>query len=160
MNKQILRLAIPNILSNLSIPLLSSVDTALLGHLEEIVYLGALAVAGIIFNFVYWSFGFLRMGTTGLTAQAYGHQDDREILLILLRTLMIAFVSGMLLIFTDKEHIIMLCMQYMFWIVIAPLTNSFCFIWDGIFIGATATVPMRNSMLFCAFIIFLPIHIL
>ncbi|MFQ5771786.1 MAG: MATE family efflux transporter, partial [bacterium] len=98
MNKQILRLAIPNIISNLSVPLLSSVDTALVGHLDEIYYLGALAVGGIIFNFIYWGFGFLRMGTTGLTAQAYGTKNDVEIILILVRTLLIALICGLSLI--------------------------------------------------------------
>ena len=67
-NRQILRLAIPNIISNLSVPLLSSADTAILGHLDQVYYLGALAIGGVIFNFIYWGFGFLRMGTTGLTA--------------------------------------------------------------------------------------------
>ncbi len=395
MNKQILRLAIPNIISNLSVPLLGVVDTAILGHLEEIYYLGALAVGGVIFNFIYWGFGFLRMGTTGLTAQAYGTKDDTLVFLTLVRTLLIALGGGLLLIlsqeliavvsfsliqgteeveqfakeyfciriyaapatlalyalhgwflgvqnakypliltvfvnvlniifnlifvyklgmksdgvalgtviaqysglilgvilylrkysaysikinrlllfektalkrifvvntdifirtlslifvfsyfmaksategdtilavnsilmqlinilafgvdgfafaaeslvgkyigardkqnlkktidysflwgiglggvislcfwlfdesilrvFTDKEDIILLCMSYMAWIIIAPLTNSFCFIWDGIFIGATATAPMRNSMLFCTFLIFLPAYLL
>lgn len=97
MNKQILRLAIPNIISNLSVPLLSSVDTALLGHLDDIYYLGALAVGGIIFNFLYWGFGFLRMGTTGLTAQAYGNHDRHEVSLILVRTLGLAIFSGLAL---------------------------------------------------------------
>lgn len=102
MNKQILRLAIPNIISNLSVPLLSSIDTALVGHLEQIHYLGALAVGGIIFNFVYWGFGFLRMGTTGLTAQAYGNNDHREVSLTLIRTLLIALGGGLSLIFLQE----------------------------------------------------------
>ena len=70
------------------------------------------------------------------------------------------FDEPILRIFTDKEEIILLCMSYMIWIIIAPLTNSFCFIWVGIFIGATATEPMRNSMLFCTFAIFLPAYLL
>ncbi|TDI96233.1 MAG: MATE family efflux transporter, partial [Caldithrix sp.] len=102
MNKQILRLAIPNIISNLSVPLLGVVDTAVLGHLEEIYYLGALAVGGIVFNFIYWGFGFLRMGTTGLTAQAYGTKDDEQVFLILVRTLLIALTGALLLILTQK----------------------------------------------------------
>ena len=68
MNKKILNLAVPNVISNLSVPLLGVVDTALVGHLDEVYYLGALAVGGMIFNFLFWGFGFLRMGTTGLTA--------------------------------------------------------------------------------------------
>ncbi len=89
-NKQILNLAIPNILSNLSIPLLSSVDTALVGHLQGLEHLGAVAVGGMIFNFIYWGFGFLRMGTTGLTAQAFGNNNLKEIAMILGRALLIA----------------------------------------------------------------------
>jgi len=79
MNKQILRLAIPNIISNLSVPLLSTVDTALMGRQESAAYIGAVGLGAIIFNFIYWSFGFLRMGTTGLAAQAYGNTDHQEL---------------------------------------------------------------------------------
>jgi len=79
MNKQILRLAIPNIISNLSVPLLSTVDTALMGRQESAAYIGAVGLGAIIFNFIYWSFGFLRMGTTGLAAQAYGNGDNQEL---------------------------------------------------------------------------------
>ncbi len=102
LNKQILRLAIPNIISNLSVPLLGVVDTAVLGHLDEIYYLGALAVGGIIFNFIYWGFGFLRMGTTGLTAQAYGTKDDAQVFLTLVRTLLIALAGALLLILSQN----------------------------------------------------------
>lgn len=97
MNKQILKLAIPNILSNLSIPLLSTVDTALMGRQEGAVYIGAVALGALIFNFVYWSFAFLRMGTTGLTAQAYGKEDKPQMINILGRALAFAFVGGCLL---------------------------------------------------------------
>ena len=98
MNKQILRLAIPNILTNLSVPLLSSVDTAVVGHLNEIYYLGAIAIGSMIFNFIYWGFGFLRMGTTGLTSQAFGKQDDQEVTVNLYRPLFLSFVVGISLI--------------------------------------------------------------
>lgn len=96
-NRRVLHLAIPNIVSNLSVPLLGAVDTALVGHLEEIYYLGALAIGGMIFNFLFWSFGFLRMGTTGLAAQAFGSEDRREMALILARVQMIAVLLGLLL---------------------------------------------------------------
>ncbi|MFQ5630485.1 MAG: MATE family efflux transporter [bacterium] len=98
MNKQILRLAIPNIISNLSVPLLGAVDTAILGHLEKTYFLGALAIGGVIFNFIYWGFGFLRMGTTGITAQAYGQKNQTELFLILVRTLGMALAGGCILI--------------------------------------------------------------
>lgn len=90
MNRKILRLAIPNIISNLSVPLLGAVDTALLGHLEQVYYLGAIAVGGMIFNFIFWGFGFLRMGTTGLTAQAYGEENKTESVMTLARALTVA----------------------------------------------------------------------
>ncbi|WP_008308243.1 MATE family efflux transporter [Leptolyngbya sp. PCC 6406] len=69
------RLAIANIIANLMVPLAGIIDTAFLGHLAEIHHLGGVALATVIFNVVYWSFGFLRMGTTGLTAQAQGRRD-------------------------------------------------------------------------------------
>ncbi len=98
LNKQILSLAIPNIISNLSVPMLSAVDTALMGRLENEQYLGAIAIGGIIFSFVYWGFSFLRMGVTGLTAQAYGAEDSTESVLILKRALIVGMLVGLLLI--------------------------------------------------------------
>ena len=86
-NRQILRLAIPNIISNLSVPLLSAVDTALVGHLSEVYYIGAVAIGSMIFNFVYWGFGFLRMGTTGITAQAFGQNNDADSFSVLMRSI-------------------------------------------------------------------------
>ena len=98
LNKQILSLAIPNTISNLSVPMLSAVDTALMGRLESEQYLGAIAIGGIIFSFVYWGFGFLRMGVTGLTAQAYGAKDAKESTLILKRAAIVGLLIGLLLI--------------------------------------------------------------
>jgi multidrug resistance protein, MATE family len=98
LNKNILKLAIPNIISNLSVPLLGVVDTALVGHLDQVYYLGALAVGGMIFNFIFWGFGFLRMGTTGLTAQEYGARDRSKMMMTLARVQVIAWGIGILLI--------------------------------------------------------------
>ena len=84
MNKQrFWRLAIVNILSNLTVPLASLVDTAFLGHLTEISYLAGVAIATVLFNYIYWTFGFLRMGTTGMTAQANGRGATEDVILIL-----------------------------------------------------------------------------
>lgn len=94
MNRQILRLAIPNIISNLSVPLLGAIDTAVVGHLEHVYYLGAIAVGSIIFDFIFWGFGFLRMGTTGMVAQAYGAQQERKTRIILFRVLLVAAASS------------------------------------------------------------------
>lgn len=97
-DRTILKLAVPNIISNLSIPLLSAVDAALMGHLPGAkAYLSAIVIATGIFNFIYWGFGFLRMGTTGLSAQAYGAGDTTESLLILGRGLLVAICGGVLL---------------------------------------------------------------
>ena len=96
-NKELLRLAVPNILSNISVPLLSSVDTALMGH-ESIKHLGAVGIGAMIFNFLYWNFGFLRMGTTGFTAQAYGAKDQTEIISTLFRAGFLALCISVLLV--------------------------------------------------------------
>ncbi len=98
MNKQILRLAIPNIISNITVPLLGIIDLAVLGHLDSEIYIGAIALGGMIFNFIYWSFGFLRMGTTGFVAQAYGQNRFDEISHLLIRALTVSTVGGLLLI--------------------------------------------------------------
>lgn len=94
MNKQILRLAIPNILSNLSVPLLGAVDTAVIGHLDAVYYLGAIAIGSIVFDFIFWGFGFLRMGTTGLVAQAFGVGNLQETRTILLRVIIVALSAS------------------------------------------------------------------
>ena len=96
-NKQIYRLALPNIISNFSIPLLGAVDTALMGRLESQAYLGAVGIGGIIFSFIYWGFGFLRMATTGLTAQAFGEKDLPECGRLLLRSICIGITASLLL---------------------------------------------------------------
>ena len=96
-NKQIYRLALPNIISNFSIPLLGAVDTALMGRLESEHYLGAVGVGGVIFSFIYWGFGFLRMATTGLTAQAFGEKDLPECGRLLLQATFIGITSSLLL---------------------------------------------------------------
>jgi MATE family multidrug resistance protein len=97
LNKKILDLAIPNVISNITVPLLSMVDLAVLGHLESEAYIGAIAIGGIIFNFIYWGFGFLRMGTSGMTAQAYGAGNKVEMALIFARAAGVALASALLI---------------------------------------------------------------
>ncbi len=96
MNKEILRLAIPNILSNISVPLLSSVDTLLMGRLSA-EHVAAVGIGSMIFNFIYWNFGFLRMGTTGITAQAFGRRAQSDLMLTLARALLVAAILAMLI---------------------------------------------------------------
>ncbi|ESA36079.1 mate efflux family protein [Leptolyngbya sp. Heron Island J] len=91
------RLAIANIASNLMVPLAGLIDTAFLGHLADIRHLAGVALATVLFNFIYWSFGFLRMGTTGLIAQAVGRGDGAEQWRVGLRALMVALTLGLLI---------------------------------------------------------------
>lgn len=98
MNKQILRLAIPSIVSNITVPLLGLVDMAIVGHLGSASYIGAIAIGTMMFNIIYWVFGFLRMGTGGLAAQAYGERNLKELMRLLTRSLSIAFGLAMVLI--------------------------------------------------------------
>lgn len=97
MNQKILRLAIPNIVSNITIPLLGLVDLALMGHLDSEVYIGAIALGGVIFNFIYWGFSFLRMSTSGFTAQAYGEKDNAKSINILARALLVVAAASILI---------------------------------------------------------------
>lgn len=97
MNKNILRLAVPNIISNLTVPLLGMVDMALMGRMGSPVYIGAIALGGIIFSVIYMGFGFLRMGTTGFTAQEYGRKQPIGISYALYRSLMIALAIALIL---------------------------------------------------------------
>lgn len=97
MNKRILGLAVPSIISNITVPLLGLVDVSIVGHLGSATYIGAIAVGGMLFSMIYWIFGFLRMGTSGLTAQAYGRRDLAEVILLFVRSLGIAFGLALLL---------------------------------------------------------------
>jgi multidrug resistance protein, MATE family len=91
------RLAAVNILSNLMVPLASLFDIAFLGHLSEIRHLAGVAIATVLFNYLYWTFGFLRMGTTGLTAQAQGRGETEQVYLILFRHSAIALTIGIII---------------------------------------------------------------
>ena len=77
-NKDILRLAIPSILANITIPLVGIVDTAIVGHLSDASAIGGIAIGTMLFDLLYWNFGFLRIGTSGLTAQAFGRRSTGE----------------------------------------------------------------------------------
>jgi len=101
-NKKILNIAVPNIVSNITIPLLGIVDLALMGHLGKVDFIGAIALGGTIFNFLYWGFAFLRMGTTGITAQAYGARNLRESILSLSRALAVAFAGSIIILVLQK----------------------------------------------------------
>lgn len=98
MNRKILNLAIPSIVANITTPLLGLVDTAITGHMGSAVYIGAIAVGGVMFNMLYWLFGFLRGGTSGLAAQAYGAGDRAACDVVLYRSLAVAAAVGVAMI--------------------------------------------------------------
>lgn len=98
MDKKIFRLALPNIISNITVPLLGMIDITIAGHLGSAIYIGAIALGSNIFNMVYWNFGFLRMSSSGFTAQAYGARDFGEAMNVLLRSLIVALTFGLLIV--------------------------------------------------------------
>ena len=85
-NREILQIALPSIVSNITVPLLGLIDVTIVGHLGAASYIGAIAVGGMLFNIIYWIFGFLRMGTGGMTSQAYGRGDEAEMMRLLTRS--------------------------------------------------------------------------
>ena len=97
LNRSILRLAVPNIISNITVPLLGFVDMMLMGHQDSIAYIGAIGLGGTIFSVMYSIFSFMRAGTTGFTAQAYGANDRVEMAYSLYRSLCIALIATVLL---------------------------------------------------------------
>ena len=97
-DKQILQIALPSIVSNITVPLLGLIDVAIVGHLGSPAYIGAIAVGGMLFNIIYWIFGFLRMGTSGMTSQAYGKRDLSEIVRLLMRSVGIGLAVALCLI--------------------------------------------------------------
>ncbi|MGL1936580.1 MAG: MATE family efflux transporter [Fibrobacterales bacterium] len=97
LHKRFITLSLPNIISNLTVPLAGIIDLALLGHLQDIAPLAGVALGTIIFDYIYWSFGFLRMGTTGITATAFGKQDQLALTTIAFRGLGLAATIGVLL---------------------------------------------------------------
>ena len=98
MNREILRIALPAIVSNITTPLLGLVDVAITGHIGSAAYIGAIAVGSTMFNMLYWLFGFLRMGTAGITSQSFGASDFHASSAALGRALLLSAVFSLLLI--------------------------------------------------------------
>ena len=97
-NREILQIALPSIVSNITVPLLGLIDATIVGHLGAASYIGAIAVGGMLFNIIYWIFGFLRMGTSGMTSQAYGQKDEAETMRILARSIGVGMLIALALI--------------------------------------------------------------
>lgn len=97
LNKEILRLSIPSILANITIPLVGLVDTAIVGHIADATAIGGIAIGTMLFDLLYWNFGFLRVGTSGMTAQAYGGGDKVECAKLLNQSIGIALIGAALI---------------------------------------------------------------
>jgi len=160
MNRQILRLAIPSILANITIPLVGLVDTAIVGHISDAHAIGGIAVGTMLFDLLYWNFGFLRVGTSGMTAQAFGRDDREQCARLLSQSVGIAligaaliwlvqwlFVTAAFAIIPCSEEVASFARQYFFIRVwAAPATLSLMAI-KGWFIGMQDTVsPMITDM--------------
>lgn len=152
MNKKILELAIPNIVTGITIPLLGMVDIAIVGRLGVDYLIGALAIGTTIFNFIYWNFGFLRMGTSGLVAQAFGGRNFPEVTAVLVRSLSVALLVALLLIVFQRgvgfltfammkgsDQTMQMAAEYFYARVWAAPATLSLFVFQGWFIG------MQNS---------------
>ena len=103
MNREILRIAIPNIISNITVPIMGIVGTMIAGHLGDTVNtIGALAIGVSIFNFIYWTCSFIRMGTSGITAQAFGANDFHTTTLMLARAIFVSLIVGVVMLIFQR----------------------------------------------------------
>lgn len=101
-DSRILALALPSVVSNITVPLLNLVDMSLVGHMGDYWFVSAISIGGTIFSMIYWVFAFLRMGTTGIISQAYGAQDEHAIGLGLCRSLLLSLLIGMTLLLLQQ----------------------------------------------------------
>lgn len=161
LDKQILRLAIPAVIANITTPLLSLVDTAIVGHLGSEAFVGAIAVGGSLFSMLYWLFSFLRFGTSGITAQAVGAGNREERMLTLLRSLIIGLLFGLLIVvihapvgriaidfFEPEPETRILALQYFNLLVFGAPAVLMQYALVGWFVGSQNTrIPMYNSLL-------------
>ena len=161
MNKSILKLAIPNIISNITVPLLGLVDMILMGHLDSTIYIGAIALGGTIFSVLYSFFSFLRAGTTGFTAQSLGRNDQTEIIYSLYRSLIIgipiiffililqtpiAKISNILL--DGSSEVKQLAIKYFYIRIWAAPANIILYCLNGWFVGMQNTkTPMFIALI-------------
>ena len=160
MHRKIINLALPSIVSNITVPLLGLVDTAITGHMGEARYIGAIAVGSMIFNIMYWLFAFLRMGTGGMTAQAYGRKDFDEADLTGLRAICISSLIGLAIIvlqypllhlamwfIAPDENITQLVYSYCYICIWGAPASLGLFALNGWFVGMQNTkIPMIISI--------------
>ena len=160
MHRRIINLALPSIVSNITVPLLGLVDTAITGHMGEARYIGAIAVGSMVFNIMYWLFAFLRMGTGGMTAQAYGRKDFEEAELTGLRAISISLLIGLAIIIlqypllhlamwfiSPDENVTQLVYSYCYICIWGAPASLGLFALNGWFVGMQNTkIPMLISI--------------
>ncbi len=163
MNRKILQLTLPNIVTNVTVPLVGMIDIAIAGRVNADLALGAVAIGSAIFNFIYWNFGFLRMGTTGFAAQAYGARNLREATNVLIRGCCVAlFISAILLIFQlplgrfslwimqGSPEVMQLAKEYFFIRIWAAPATIGLYAFKGWFIGMqNPRSPMVIAIIVC-----------
>ena len=156
MNRQILRLAIPSILANITIPLVGLVDTIIVGHISDAHAIGGIAIGTMLFDLLYWNFGFLRVGTSGMTAQAYGRGDNQHCARLLTQSVTIAlvgaviiwalqwlFVTAVLAVVPCSQQVSVFAREYFFIRIWAAPATLCLMAFKGWFIGMQDTVsPM------------------
>lgn len=160
LNKSILNLAIPNIISNITIPLLGIVDIALMGHMGSMVYIGAIGLGSTIFSVLYSFFSFMRAGTTGFTAQAYGAENRTEIIYSLYRSIAIAILASILILslqnpiaklsyalLEGSEEVKEMALLYFYVRIWAAPANMLMYAFNGWFVGMQNTkIPMTIAI--------------
>ena len=161
LNREIVRLAVPSILANITIPLVGIVDTAIVGHLSDAAAIGGIAIGTMLFDLLYWNFGFLRIGTSGLAAQAYGAGRKDECRKILVQSLTLAllatlfvwaiqwfFVNAVLAVVPCSAEAASIAREYFYVRIWAAPATLMLFTFKGWFIGMQDTKsPMATDIL-------------
>lgn len=161
LNREIVRLAVPSILANITIPLVGIVDTAIVGHLSDAAAIGGIAIGTMLFDLLYWNFGFLRIGTSGLAAQAYGAGRKDECRKILVQSLTLAllatlfvwaiqwfFVNAVLAVVPCSTEAASIARGYFYVRIWAAPATLMLFTFKGWFIGMQDTKsPMATDIL-------------
>lgn len=122
---QILGIALPSIVSNITVPLLGMIDVAVVGHIGNAVYIGAIAVGSMMFSLIYWIFGFLRMGTSGMTSQALGRRDLTEVTRLLARSLLVALALAAVLVVGQRPLLRLMLLLIHPTADVAPLASAY-----------------------------------
>ena len=159
-NREVVRLSVPSILANITVPLVGIVDTAIAGHLGDAVLIGGIAVGTMLFDLLYWNMGFLRVGTGGITAQAYGRGDMKAsigifsqgiatalVAALLVLAIQWLFAEGMLLLVHASPEVEQVARRYFFIRIWAAPATLCLFVFKGWFIGMQNTVfPMITDL--------------